>query len=70
MWPLFFKLLSKSLKLLIKLMIDQQFFFFYYLLLIKEKKLLNNCFLLKFYMLVWFIIMRYMYIEYLPYVFP
>lgn len=57
MWPLFFKLLSKSLKLLIKLMIDQQFFFFYYL---------NNCFLLKFYMLVWFIIMRYMYIEYLP----
>ena len=51
MWPLFFKLLSKSLKLLIKLMIDQQFFFFYYL---------NNCFLLKFYMLVWFIIMRYM----------
>ena len=31
MWPLFFELLSKSLKLLIKLMIEQQFFFFYYL---------------------------------------
>lgn len=60
MWLLFFELLSKSLKLLIKLMIEQQVFFFYYL---------NNCFLLKFYMLVWFIIMWYMYIEYLPYVF-
>ena len=60
MWPLFFELLSKSLELLIKLMIEQQFFLFYYL---------NNCFLLKFYMLVWFIIMWYMYIEYLLYVF-